>query len=123
MGSHPINLFLRFFLEITALISAGIWGWKQSDDWLRFVLSLGIPMLLTVLWGVFAVPNDPSRSGSAPVPIPGFVRLILELGFFGFAVWALYDINWDTFALIFGLAVLAHYLISYDRVGWLLKRS
>ena len=63
MGSHPINLAIRFLLEITALITMGFWGWRQSEGWFRYILALIIPILAAVVWGTFAVPNDPSRSG------------------------------------------------------------
>ena len=119
---NPLNLILRFLLEITALISAGVWGWKQGDDWLRLFLGVGIPVVLSAIWGVFAVRDDPSRSGSAPIPTSGVVRLIIELGFFGFAVWALSDIGWNTTALIFGAIVLVHYLFSLKRIKWLLAQ-
>ena len=122
MGSHPVNLILRFLLEIMALISLGIWGWKESESWFRFVLAFGLPIILATVWGVFAVPNDPSRSGSAPINTSGFIRLVIELGIFGFAIWSLHDIGNDTFSLIFGIVVLGHYLISYDRVLWLLTK-
>lgn len=122
MGSHPANLVLRFFLEIVALASVGIWGWKQFDTELRFVLAMGIPLALAIIWGTFAVPDDPSRSGGAPVVTPGFIRLLIELGFFGFAVWALQDMGWNTSSLIMAIVVLAHYTISYDRVLWLLGK-
>ena len=82
MGSHPANLILRFLLEIMALISLGIWGWKQSESWFRLVLAICIPVVLAVIWGTFAVPNDPSRSGFAPVITSGFIRLMIELGIF-----------------------------------------
>lgn len=58
MGSNPINLTVRFFLELTALIAMGFWGWKQGEGLLRFVLALSIPIVAAVMWGVFAVPND-----------------------------------------------------------------
>jgi len=122
MGSHPANLFLRFLLEITALISLGIWGWNQSESWFRFVLAVGIPVTLAVIWGTFAVPNDPSRSGSAPVITAGFIRLIIEFGIFGLAIWSLNDMGWNKMSLTFGIVVLVHYLISYDRVVWLLTK-
>ena len=93
MGSHPINLIIRFLLEIIALMSVGMWGWKQSDGWLRFVLAIGIPIILAAIWGTFAVPDDPSRSGTAPIVTPGFIRLVIELGFFALATWALYDMG------------------------------
>lgn len=119
MGSNPINLAVRFLLEITVLISVGIWGWKQSDGWMRYLLAFSLPILFAVIWGVFAVPDDPSRSGAAPVPTPGFIRLILELCFFSFATWAIYAIGYTKPAMIFGLIVLIHYIISYDRILWL----
>ena len=122
MGSHPANLILRFLLEITALISLGIWGWKQSDSWFRFVLAIGLPIIIAVIWGTFAVPNDPSRSGSARVITAGFIRLIIEFGIFGFAIWSLSDIEWYRISLIFGIVVMAHYIVSYDRVCWLLTK-
>ena len=122
MGSHPVNLILRFLLELIALASAGLWGWKQSDNWLRFILAIGIPMLLAIIWGTFAVPNDPSRSGAAPIVTPGYLRLILEFGFFGFAIWTLKDMGWTKYAIILSVIILVHYIISYDRVIWLLSK-
>jgi hypothetical protein len=81
MGSHPINLILRFILELAALTGMSIWGWKQSDGWFRFVLAIGIPIIAAAIWGTFAVPDDPSRSGKAPVVVPGLLRLGVELVF------------------------------------------
>jgi hypothetical protein len=50
-----------------------------------------IPLLAATAWGVFNVKGDPSRSGKAPVPVPGIVRLLLELAFFGSATLALFQ--------------------------------
>jgi len=123
MGSNPINLVLRFLLELCALASASIWGWKFTDGWLRLALVLGIPILLAVIWGTFAVPNDPSRSGKAPVATSGVTRLFIEFGVFAFAIWALYDIGLKKTGLIFGIIVVLHYLFSYDRISWLLSKK
>ncbi|MCP4140924.1 MAG: YrdB family protein [Chloroflexi bacterium] len=122
MGSNPINLALRFILELIALFAFGYWGWTQHEGLMRFALVIGLPLLAMVLWGTFAVPNDPSRSGNAPVPITGIIRLILELVFFGVAVWFLFDAGQITWAKVLGVVVLIHYLISYDRIIWLLKK-
>ena len=122
MGSHPINLAIRFMLELAALIAIGVWGWKQQDDgWLRFILLFGIPLVLALIWGTFAVPDDPSRSGEAPVVTPGIVRLIIELAFFGFASWALYNIGFTKISMAMGIIVILHYIVSYDRIIWLLS--
>ena len=51
MGSHPINLAIRFLLELSALLAMGVWGWRQSEGWFRFLLALGIPVIAAVVWG------------------------------------------------------------------------
>ena len=122
MGSHPINLALRFVLELTALVAMGFWGWKQGEGMLRVVLAFGIPIIAAVIWGVFAVPDDPSRSGSAPVPTPGVLRLALELMFFSVAAWTLYNAGAVKASWIFALVALVHYTLSYDRVYWLMNQ-
>ena len=122
MGSHPINLLFRFLLEIMALFIMGIWGWKQSQGLTAFILALTLPILLAVIWGVFAVPDDPSRSGKAPIATPGIIRLLIELMFFIFSAWALYDMGYTMMSIAFGILVGLHYIISYDRIMWLLSQ-
>lgn len=122
MGSHPINLAVRLLLELSALGIMGYWGWMRGEGMFRFVLAIGIPLFAAVAWGVFAVPDDPSRSGQAPVAVPGIIRLALELVIFGFATWALYNTGHTLLSLIYGAIVVIHYLVSYDRVVWLIKQ-
>jgi hypothetical protein len=122
MGSHPINLVIRFLLELSALLAMGVWGWQQSEGWLRFVLAVAVPLIAAVLWGMFAVPLDPSRAGTAPIAVPGMLRLALELAVFGFATWALYDVGATELSWTLCIAVAIHYLASYDRLLWLIKQ-
>ena len=122
MGSNPINLAVRFILEIAGLVALGWWGWNQGEGIFRFALTLGIPILAAVLWGTFAVPDDPSRSGTARVQVPGIVRLLLELVFFVFATWSLFATGATTLGWIYGIVVLVHYVVSYDRVLWLIRQ-
>lgn len=122
MGTHPINLAVRFILEICALAAMVYWGWTQHAGWLRFILAIGLPLLAASVWGTFAVPNDPSRSGKAPIPIPGVVRLVLELIFFALAAWMLYDAGATLLGLGMGVVVIIHYAASYDRIAWLIKQ-
>jgi hypothetical protein len=86
MSNHPVNLALRFFLELAAA------------------------------WGTFRVPDDP---GKPPVQVPGWVRLLLEVVFFGTAVMLL-SVEQSTMAFLFGVVVALHYVASYDRIIWLL---
>ena len=123
MSQNPINLAVRFILELAALAALAYWGWTQHSGILRYLLTVSLPVLGAVLWGVFAVPGDRSRSGDAPVPVPGILRLLLELLLFGFAAWCLYDAGLVLLANIFGIVVLVHYIISYDRIIWLLRKG
>jgi hypothetical protein len=63
----------------------------------------------------------PSRSEKAPVPVPGVVRLLVELVILGSATLALFSLN-PTYGWIFSIVTLLHYIISYDRINWLLER-
>ena len=123
MSKHPVNQILRFLMEVAALIFFGMWGYHQSETDNRILLAILLPAGFAVLWGVFAVKGDPSRSGKTVVKTPGILRLLLELGLFGAAAWMLLDLNYTRIALVFGIAVVLHYLLSYDRMAWLLKQK
>jgi hypothetical protein len=122
MSQHPVNLAVRFLLELAALFALGRWGWYQSDKFvIRWALAIGVPLVAAVAWGTFAVPGDRSRSGEAPIPVPGAVRLALEMLIFGGAAWALLSTGSPRWALALSLIVIAHYVVSYDRALWLLR--
>lgn len=122
MGQHPLNLALRFTLEMAALISIGYWGWVQHEGVLRVGLAISLPLVAAVLWAVFRVPGDRSGGGEPIVAIPGILRLLLELALFAVAAWGLYEARATNVAWILSAVVLFHYLISYDRVWWLLHQ-
>lgn len=123
MGSNPINLGFRLILELVALGVYGYWGWNASDGVLRYILVIALPLVAAILWGTFAVLDDPSRSGKSPVPVSGIVRLILELTFFAVAAYALFITGKENYAWILAGAVLVHYLLSYDRIIWLIQQK
>ena len=100
-----------------------MWGWQLYDNRMRYLLVWAIPVLAAIIWGVFAVPGDPSRSGKAPVPVHGGVRLALELAFFAFATWLLYQMHFNYLSALMGFAVVLHYLVSYQRVLWLIRQK
>ena len=122
MGSHPLNLGLRFLLELAALTALGLWGWQYNNGtWLRFILAIGLPIIMAAIWGIFNVPNDPSRSGAAPIVVPGIIRLTIELAIFILSTWALYDLGYYRLSGLLGSVAILHYLVSYDRIIWLFK--
>src|ERR1051325_728747 len=79
MGGTWWNLPLRFLLELAALLGLGMADWSLSAGVWRWILAIALPLVAAVLWGAFAVLVEPGRSGRAPVPVPGAVRLALEL--------------------------------------------
>lgn len=122
MEVNTINLAVRFILEMSGLITLGVWGWNKGDDISKFILALGIPVIAAITWGVFAVLDDPSRSGNAPIIVPGVIRLITELTFFALVILALFEMRHSMLGWLFGVIVVVHYLVSYERVSWLLKQ-
>lgn len=122
MSKHPVNLALRFILEITALIVFAIWGWNKGTGWWRIFLTVSLPVFFATLWGVFAVKDDPVRSGKTVVPTKGFIRLLLEILFFGLAALALFNLGFQIAGVVISILVLLHYVFSYDRTAWLLKQ-
>jgi hypothetical protein len=122
VGNAWWNLTLRFLLELAALLGLGMAGWSfQAGSW-RWILAIALPLVAAVLWGTFAVPNDPSRSGRAPVPVPGAFRLALELiVLFGGAA-GFYLAGHTTTGIVMTLLIAASYAFSLDRLGWLLRQ-
>ena len=118
----PINLALRFALELAALTAIGWWGSSLIESGWRWVLGLGLVVAVATLWGTFAVPGDPSRGGQGLVVIPGLARLGLELLVFAAGVYALRAMGRPGLSAAMGILVVAHYLWSYERVLWLLER-
>ncbi|MFC1483828.1 YrdB family protein [Candidatus Neomarinimicrobiota bacterium] len=122
MAYHPLNQALRFLLELSALAALCVWGWHPGDSLHHWLLMLVVPALAAVIWGVFAVPGDPSRSGKAPVPVPGPIRLALELAIFASAISALFQVGAPQLGWAMSVLVLLHHALSYDRILWLLKK-
>jgi hypothetical protein len=122
MVVNTINLAVRFILEMSGLITLGVWGWDKGDGSSKFMLALGTPIIAATIWGVFAVLDDPSRSGNAPIIVPGVIRLIIELTFFVLVIWALFVMRHSMLGCLFGVLVVIHYLVLYERVSWLLQQ-
>ena len=118
---HVANLTLRFLLELAALAGFATLAWGLSSGLWRFVAAVAVVIAIAAIWATFAVPDDPSRSGNAPVPIPGGVRLLLEFAvlFGGACAFHVVGHTWAGVSIA-GL-VLVHYLLWIDRIRWLLQ--
>ena len=114
-GSHPLNLALRFFLELTAWFGPAWWAWHRFGWWAGIILGVA----LMAIWVVFAVRGDESRSGKTVVQTPGRIRLILEVCMFLFGVWTVRASGYPDLAWILLAVVILHHLFSADRLEWL----
>ena len=83
---------------------------------------MGLPLAAALIWGTFATPDDPSRSGRTIVATPGPIRLALELILFALGTYALFAIDAPIVAVVFATATILHYSLSYDRIAWLFRR-
>lgn len=120
MSLNPALLAVRFLLELAAFASVGIYGWRAFDAPWQFALVVLLPVLAATVWGTFAVPGDPSRSGKAPVAVAGPVRLGVEIiVLFGGAA-ALWLAELPRWALVSVVVLVVYHLLAYDRIGWLL---
>lgn len=115
------NLALRFGLELAALTGLAAAAWRLGSGPTRWVGVVVVPIAAAIVWGVFNVLNDPSRSGAAPVEVNGWARLALELAILGGGAAAVAFVARPELGLALGLAILGHYLASLDRVEWLVQ--
>jgi hypothetical protein len=102
-----LNLAVRFLLELCMLAAVGYWGFKTGSGWfIKILLGIGAPLLIAVLWGMFAAPK-------AAYHLHGFMLFAFEVVVFGSGVAALYVTK--NYSLAWGFAtilVINRFLIS-----------
>lgn len=99
------------------IVVAAIANYDGVTAWIASVVGI---IFTASVWGVFAVPDDPSRSGKTVVVTPGPVRLAIELSLFAVVtVWLLVGESYLPAALLAGGTVL-HYAAWPARIRWLL---
>jgi hypothetical protein len=115
------NLALRFVLESAALAGLAAAAWKLGSGPVRWIGVVAVPFVATVAWGVFNVLDDPSRSGAAPVEVNGVIRLAVELVILLGGAAAVAFAARPELGVVFAVAIVGHYLVSLDRVEWLVQ--
>ena len=89
----PLNLGLRFVLELCMLVALGIWGFSEN-----VVLGIAAPLAAAVIWGLWIAPKAARRLRDP-------ARLAIELLLFGAAGAALAVAGHALAAAIFLAAV------------------
>lgn len=118
MSQHPLNLALRFALEMAALFACAYWGWTQHEGMWRILWGVGLPLVVAAVWGALRAPDD---QGKGLYEVPGPVRLLTEWAIFALAVVLYAAAGRFAAASILGLLVILHYMASYDRVLRLIR--
>ncbi len=93
-------------------------------------LNLGLPRAIVyamhrwigAITATFAEPDDPGRSGNAPVPLTGTLRLLLEFAIPFGGAWAFQAVGCTWASLLLAALVVVHALLCIDRITWLLGR-
>jgi hypothetical protein len=118
MNNHPFNLIVRFLLEIALLIIFTYWGLNKFSGLSKYIVGIGLPIIIATLWAIFRVEGDP---GKAIIAIPGWLRLLYEVILFVSAAYLLFQLQMNTLAYVFIVISVIHYLASYERIIWLLR--
>ncbi|MBL8117554.1 MAG: YrdB family protein [Anaerolineae bacterium] len=99
-----LNLLLRFLLELALLAAVGYWGFQTNTGVLAWVLGLGAPIGVALIWGIWVAPQS-KRKLADPL------RLGVEIILFGLGVLALWVAQQPTAALIFALLVIINLIL------------
>ena len=100
----PLNLAVKFLLELGALVAFGLWGASLAGGAAAVVLAIALPIAATVLWGTFAAPKARRR-------LPLRLRAPFELTVFALAALALWAAWSVTLAAAFAAVAGANALL------------
>ncbi len=118
MSGNPLNLLLRFLLELAALAGFGYAGSTLAHGVARAGLIAAFVVVPAAVWGVFRMAND---GGPPVIEVGGRVRLALEIVFFTGAWLGLGLAGAPTPAVVLAGITVIHYALGYDRVGRMLR--
>ena len=97
---EPINAAARFVLELCALATCAIWGFRVSDQAVvEWTLGLGATIAFALIWGAFVGPK-------APLRLDDPARLVLEVALFSLTAVALAAATSAVLAVVFAAAIV-----------------
>jgi len=95
---------LAFFLELAALAALGYWGFRTGTGVWRWLLGLGAPAVMIVLWSLFLA----AGGTNARFATPRTAQFALKIVIYGAAFTALYAAGPRALAVVLGaLAVVS----------------
>ena len=100
------NLVVRFLLELSALAATAYWGFSIASGVTQWVLGLGAPALVAVVWGLFVSPK-------AKVELPHPARFAVELLVWAAAALALAAADQPALAIAFAVVAVVSGALNY----------
>src|SRR5580765_757158 len=93
------NLVLRFLLELSALAATAYWGFSTKSGVTQWVLGLGAPALVAVVWGLFVSPK-------ARIELPHPAQFAIELLVWAAAALALAAAGQPVLGIVFAVVAV-----------------
>lgn len=116
-------LVVRFALEIFGWTGFGVWGWSVGNGGFVGALLTGVFVATSAgIWGMFRVSNDPPGKLHPLVRVRGWMRLAIEMAFFGLAATGLWLSGYRAASEALMTAVTLLYVITWDRQRWLFRQ-
>ncbi|MEQ8438815.1 MAG: YrdB family protein [Ilumatobacter fluminis] len=118
----PAQGGFRFLVELAALACWAVVGWEVGGDGFGWVLAIAFPVVAASTWATFRVPGDLSAGQGGPIPVPGIVRLIIELDVLVLSAVFAIVVGRVVLGAVVLVAIVVHYLLTMQRVRWLLAQ-
>ena len=100
------NLVLRFLLELSALAATAHWGFSTESGVTQWVLGLGAPALVAVVWGLFVSPK-------ARIELPHPAQFAIELLVWAAAALALAAAGQPVLGIVFAVVAVISGVLNY----------
>jgi hypothetical protein len=102
-----LNLAAAFLLELCLLVAFGYWGFHvHNSNGIHWLLGIGVPLLVAVLWSQIAAPKAKSRL--QPVQLLALKIVLFSLGALG-----LYVVKQHALAIAFEVITLTNLALGF----------
>ncbi|MFF2271394.1 YrdB family protein [Agromyces sp. NPDC058136] len=100
------NDILRFFLELFAFVSLGIWGFMAFPlPWPGVLIGIGAPLVAIVAWALFMSPKAVFR-------IDPFGKALVEIAIFSAAAIGWWMLGQPVVAIVFAVVAAVSGIIN-----------
>ncbi|MFB6609905.1 YrdB family protein [Agromyces sp. NPDC056379] len=100
------NDILRFFLELFAFVSLGVWGFLAFPlPWPGVAIGIGAPLLAILAWALFVSPKAVFR-------VDAFGKAIVEIAVFSAAAIGWWTLGQPIVAVVFAVVAAVSGIIN-----------